>query len=65
LELSEFKVIIKELFKEINPNTIITDQRISKLFEGCDLNSDNKLSRKEFGKTLALFLDPVYLNTKE
>ncbi len=65
LEISELRIIIKELFKEVNPNTIISDERINKLFTSCDINGDKKLSRKEFGKTLALFLDPVYLNMNE
>ena len=30
----------------------------------CDANADNKLSRKEFNKLLALFLEPIYLWSK-
>jgi Ca2+-binding EF-hand superfamily protein len=61
LDRNEVKDIFNELFKEIQKNMDCSVDKTNKMFSACDLNADNKLTRKEFTKILELFLVPVYL----
>jgi Ca2+-binding EF-hand superfamily protein len=61
LDRKEVKEIFDELFKEIQKNMDCSAGKTDKMFGACDLNGDNKLTRKEFTKILELFLEPVYL----
>ena len=62
LDIKEFKIILTALFKEVNHDYVITEDKMNKMFSICDVNSDKKLSRKEFIKCVEMFLEPVYVD---
>lgn len=65
LEPKEFKTVMTEVFHEVNKTHSIDKKHLDKLFSICDANGDNKLTRKEFGKSVELFLEPVYIDVKK
>ena len=61
LEPAEFRTVMTEVFHEVNKSYSVDKKHLDKAFTICDSNSDTKLTRKEFGKALELFLEPVYI----
>ncbi len=53
-----------EVFNEVNKSYSVEKSHLNKVFSICDANGDKKLTRKEFGKAVELFLEPVYLDVK-
>lgn len=64
LEPAEFRKVMTEVFHEVNKSYSVDKQHLDKAFTICDTNSDAKLSRKEFGKVVELFLEPVYVKVE-
>lgn len=64
LEPKEFKKVLKEVFHEVNKTYPVDEKRLNQLFTICDTNDDKKLTRKEFGKAIEMFLEPIYIKTK-
>lgn len=52
-----------EVFHEVNKAYSVDQAHLNKIFSICDANGDKKLSRKEFGKAVELFLEPIYIKT--
>ena len=65
LEVKEFKKVLIQVFHEVNKNYPVDKQHLNKLFTICDTNGDNKLTRKQFGKVVEMFLEPIYVNVKK
>ena len=53
-----------DVFHEVNKQFSVDQAHLNKIFTICDINDDKKLSRKEFGKAVELFLEPVYLKVE-
>jgi Ca2+-binding EF-hand superfamily protein len=64
LDPAEFRVVMTEVFNEVNKSYSVEKSHLNKVFTICDANGDKKLTRKEFGKAVELFLEPVYLDVK-
>ena len=64
LEPAEFKKVMTEVFHEVNKQFSCDQAHLNKLFTICDGNDDSKLSRKEFGKAVELFLEPIYIKVE-
>lgn len=65
LDPPEFRTVMTEVFNEVNKNYSVEKSHLNKVFTICDANSDKKLTRKEFGKAVELFLEPVYIDVKK
>ena len=61
LNRCEVKVIFKTLFAEVKKTENVCESRLNKLFSIADVNSDNKLTFREFIKLVQDFLAPDYL----
>ena len=65
IDPKELKKVMTEVFHEVNKHHSVDQQHLNRLFTICDTNGDNKLTRKEFGKSVELFLEPVYIDVKK
>ena len=65
LSTEEFKKCLREMFGEVNKTYSVEEAHLNKIFTICDKNNDGKVSRKELGKAVELFLEPVYIKVKE
>ena len=65
LQPPEFKKVMTEVFHEVNKNFSVDQAHLNKIFTICDNNDDKKLSRKEFGKAVEMFLEPIYIKVSE
>ena len=63
LEPKEFRTVMTEVFHEVNKTYSVEQSHLNKVFSICDANGDKKLTRKEFGKAVEMFLEPVYIKT--
>jgi Ca2+-binding EF-hand superfamily protein len=61
LEPKEFRTVMTEVFHEVNKTYSVEKAHLDKVFSICDANTDKKLTRKEFGRAVELFLEPVYI----
>jgi Ca2+-binding EF-hand superfamily protein len=57
LDVKEFKKCLKEILHEINKTFSVEDKKLNQQFTIYDSNDDNKISRKEFVKTIENFVN--------
>ena len=65
LQPKQFRKVITQVFHEVNKNYPIDKAHLNRLFTIYDANGDNKLTRKELGKAIEMFLEPIYINVKQ
>jgi Ca2+-binding EF-hand superfamily protein len=57
LDVKEFKKFLKEFLHEISKTFSVEDKKLNQQFTINDTNGDNKISRKEFVKTIENFVN--------
>jgi Ca2+-binding EF-hand superfamily protein len=57
LDVKEFKKCLKEVLHEISKTFSVEDKKLNQQFTINDTNGDNKISRKEFVKTIENFVN--------
>ena len=60
LSRAEVKELVETVLNEVGKIKPIDEKQRNKLFTMCDLDSDNKLTKKEFVKLIGIFLDTDY-----